>query len=177
MLQDNQLLPYFIRSMKQMKELLHAEQQELDHMLKIIEEQEKQLCIDTAEEKLHRYEQLFLLKSENLTINERRRNIKAKLNARITARKSDMIYEIQQLTGHPTEIEEYYDQYYFMVGLVQNDLSSAFVAVVRNYLDEIKPAHLGYDLSLIRYEETTQRIGGNMIMSSIMTWDGDLNGI
>lgn len=174
---DQQMLPQFIRNMKQMRELLEAEQIELDRMYNVIKEQEKQLCINTADQKLARYEQMFALDPTGLTAIERRRNLIAKLNARITATKQNMIHEIQRLTGHPVEIKEYYDQYMFTVGLIQNDLSDAFVRAVRLYLDEIKPAHLGYDLSLIRYEESLIKEGIGMVLSSIMSWEVDLSGI
>lgn len=168
---DNQMLPYFVQSMREMQELLNAEQMELERMQQEIRNQEKQLCINSSDEKLYRYEQCFALDSAGLSLNERRKNVIAKLNARITATKQNLLFEIQKMTGNPVEIQEFFDRYLFTVGLVQNNLSDAFVKAVRDYLDIIKPAHLAYDLSLIRYDETSINLGGGVIMSSIMCWE------
>lgn len=165
-------LPQFILENPDIAELLESEQIELDYLSECIELLRVQTTISTASIYLDRYEKIMAMDiNPSLSDKERIGRVLAKLNSRVTATKDNIIHEIKRMTGHQVTVTEYYDQYCFIVYLIQNDLSDAFVQAVRNYLDEIKPAHLAYDLSLTRNEEAQIHIGGNYIISGIMKWE------
>lgn len=165
---DTKYLPFWLQNMQQMDELLNAESRELDRLHNALEEYIRELSLSTANELLARYEKIFDLTSEGLTQDERKKNLIAKLNARYTATKQSIYNELTAMTGLPVEIEEHPEQYLFLVNIVQSNLSDAFVAAIRSYLDMIKPAHIAYDLTLVRYEQSSINTRYAMLHSSIL---------
>lgn len=170
-LNDNQMLPLFVRDMKQMRDLLQAEQSELDIMRTAILHMHDQAYVNTADELLWRYEKIYDLSSKGLTLEERRKNVIAKINTQVLGDKKTVIEELKKLTGRIIEFDEFCYDYFIKVGVVQNDLSDAFVRAIRKYLDTVKPAHIGYELSLIRYEEYIAHIGGALIDSTYLAFE------
>lgn len=152
---DTKYLPLWLQNMQQMDELLTAESKELDRLHNALEEYIRELSLSTANDLLARYEKMFDLTGDGLTQEERRKNLIAKLNARYTASRQSIYNELTAMTGLPVEIEEHPEQYLFLVNIVQSNLSDAFVAAIRSYLDMIKPAHIAYDLTLVRYEQSS----------------------
>lgn len=165
---ETKYLPLWLQNMQQMNELLQAESKELDRLHNALEEYIRELSLNTANELLSRYEKMFDLKSEGLTQDERRKNLIAKLNARYTATKQSIYNELTAMTGLPVEIEEHPEQYLFLVNIVQSNLSDAFVVAIRSYLDMIKPAHIAYDLTLVRYEQSSINAKYAVLHSSIL---------
>lgn len=165
---ETKYLPLWLQNMQQMNELLQAESKELDRLHNALEEYIRELSLNTANELLSRYEKMFDLKSEGLTQDERRKNLIAKLNARYTATRQSIYNELTAMTGLPVEIEEHPEQYLFLVNIVQSNLSDAFVAAIRSYLDMIKPAHIAYDLTLVRYEHSSINARYAVLHSSIL---------
>ncbi|MCR0205665.1 YmfQ family protein [[Clostridium] innocuum] len=165
---DTKYLPFWLQNMQQMNELLTVESKELDRLHNVLEEYIKELSLNTANELLSRYEKIFDLTGEGLTQDERRKNLIAKLNARYTATRQSIYNELTAMTGLPVEIEEHPEQYLFLVNIVQSNLSDAFVAAIRDYLDMIKPAHIAYDLTLVRYEQSSIKAKYAVLQSSIL---------
>lgn len=168
---DTKYLPFWLQNMKEMDELLTAESKELDRLHNVLEEYIRELSLNTASELLSRYEKMFDLMGEGLTQDERRKNLIAKLNARYTATKQSIYNELTTMTGLPVEIEEHPEQYLFLVNIVQSNLSDAFVAAIRSYLDMIKPAHIAYDLTLIRHEQSSINARYAVLHSSILDFE------
>lgn len=162
------MLPKFVADCEEMSDLLQAEQLELDKMSNEINRNIEELYISKSSELLSRYEKIFDLSGTGLTINERRRQLTAKLNAQYSCTRNSLINDLQKMTGLPIELIENYASYTFSVSLVQNNLSEAFVEAVKKHLDMIKPAHLDYVLALIKYDESLIRVGVPMIHSSCM---------
>lgn len=162
------MLPRFIAECDEMGDLLQAEQLELDKMSNEINRNIQELYISKASELLSRYEKIFDLSGIGLTADERRRQITAKLNAQYSCTRRSLIQDLQDMTGLPIELVENYAAYTFAVSLIQNNLSEAFVEAVKKHLDMIKPAHLDYVLSLVKYDESMIRFGSPIIHSSFI---------
>lgn len=165
---DTKYLPLWLQNMQQMNELLTAESRELDRMHNVLEKYIQELSLNTANEMLARYEKMFDLTGEGLSQDERRKNLIAKLNARYTATRQSIYNELSAMTGLPVEIEEHPEQYLFLVNIVQSNLSDAFVAAIRSYLDMIKPAHIAYELTLIRHEQSSINARYAVLHSAIL---------
>lgn len=162
------MLPEFILAMDEMKELFNAIQPEIDRIDNFIKQLLKQLIINKADALLERYERIYALSSAGLTIEERRKNLLAKENAVYSATKQNILSELKRMTGLPVEIEEIFEENMFTVNLIQNNLSDEFVEAIKKYLDMIKPAHIAYLLSLIRYEESYTQVAIATIQSKIL---------
>lgn len=168
MINDKNMLPEFVLAMSEMKELLNAIQPEIDRIEYFITALLRQLIINDADMLLERYEQIYNLNGAGLTIEERRKNLLAKENAVYSSTRQNILNELKNMTGLPVEITEIFDQDMFTVNLIQNNLSDEFVSAIRNYLDMVKPAHIAYLLSLVRYEETKTRIAVSTVYSKLL---------
>lgn len=163
------MLPKFVVECDEVKDLLQSEQLELDKMTNEINRLVQELYISKSTALLSRYEKIFDLSGAGLTIEERRRQLTAKLNAQYLCTKQSLVHDIQAMTGLPVELTENYAAYTFAVSLIQNNLSEAFVEAVKKHLDMIKPAHLAYVISLVKYDESMIRVGIPIIHSSLLT--------
>lgn len=168
MLNDTTKLPEFVLAMEEIKELLEAVQPEIDRLENFLIQLLNQLLINEADNYLNRYEKIYNLSGAGLTIEERRKNILAKENANYSSNVYSILEELKKMTGLPVEIKEIFEEKMFTVALIQNNLSNEYVSAIRNYLDMVKPAHIGYILSLIRYEETYTNVAIATIHSKIL---------
>ncbi len=143
------MLPYLVRNIPQISDLLQAEQKEIDSLQELISSTHDELYISSCIDLIGRYEQIFNIDySDFLTLEERRLNIIVKLtlrsNTTIQALK-DIVFII---SGCDSEIIEYYSEYSFLVNiLLDSDGSTQSTNQVVSQINIMKPAHLLYVLS------------------------------
>lgn len=146
---DAFMLPKRVRTMKQMTDLLAAEQTELTQAQRAIAALENQLTISTSTFLIHRHERIFdipINTTESLEV--RRARLLAKLNTRGTTTVEAIKEMVGIVTGCEGDVIEYFDEYFFSV-IVQMAFKGAFpdLQELANQIDEIKPAHLIFDFA------------------------------
>lgn len=138
-------LPQFILDNPDVKELLEAEQNELDRFINYVEMMRNQTSISTASIYLERYEKMFGLNvNGSLTDQERVGKILAKLNTRTNSTVEAIKTVVSSITGCPTDIEEYYDQYTFMIDVLRDNDVIINIEDIKEAVEIIKPAHLAF---------------------------------
>ena len=168
-----QFLPQFILSNPDIKELLDAEQVEIDRLSDCIELLRSQTIISTASIYLSRYEAMFGFETNSKSDSDsvRIRRILAKLNTQTNATLATMRKIISTITySKDIQINEYFAQYIFTIDIIRNkdDLMSVNnIADITDLVETIKPAHLGYIIHLIRSDNPTTNIGVGTLVSSI----------
>lgn len=146
-LNDVSMLPMRIRTMQPMDDLLASEDIELKLLHQTILHKEAQLFICTAEEELPRYEQCFSLPTNPaLSIEERRKRIIAKMNARAPSTLEFMKNTIEKLTGLKVTIRELYSTYTLCFTVYLNDVYELDVAMIKAQIKELRPAHLLFEV-------------------------------
>lgn len=142
-------LPQFILDNPDVKELLEAEQNELDRFTDYVEMMRNQTSISTASIYLERYEKMFGLNVNNaLTDQERIGRILAKLNTRTNSTVQAIKTVVSSITGCSTDIEEYYDQYSFMIDVLRDNDQLINIEDIKDAVEIIKPAHLAFTVMM-----------------------------
>lgn len=165
------MLPKMLTENEDMADILKAEQQEIEILQQEIQKNLNQLAISTADDLLSRYERIYDVSGRNMTIQERRKQLLSKKNARYSCTKENLQNDLINMTGLPVNISEVFSDYLFQVELIQNSLSDAFVLAIRNFLDTVKPAHMDYSLSLVRYEENYTHMGASRVDSTLQIFE------
>lgn len=138
-------LPQFLLDNPDMAELLSAEQKELDNFFDYIELMRNQPTISTASIYLSRHEKMFGLGvSPALSDSERIGRVLAKLNTRTNSTVEAIKVVVSSITGCGTDIEEYYDQYMFMIDVLRDNSQLISVEDIKAAVEIIKPAHLAF---------------------------------
>lgn len=138
-------LPQFLLDNPDMAELLSAEQKELDNFFDYIELMRNQPTISTASIYLSRHEKMFGLGvSPALSDSERIGRVLAKLNTRTNSTVEAIKVVVSSITGCGTDIEEYYDQYLFMIDVLRDNSQLISVEDIKAAVEIIKPAHLAF---------------------------------
>lgn len=138
-------VPPFVARMREMAELFGAEQPELDRLEGILTELLAQFYIKTATYSLEQWEQDFgLVVDPELTLEQRRARVLAKLNMRMPATVKMLENLVRQTMGEENvRIEEHPAEYAFTV-YVQEDKLSALLGIARKAVHDARPAHLNY---------------------------------
>ncbi len=131
--------------MREMAELFGAEQPELDRLEGILTELLAQFYIKTATYSLNQWEQDFgIAENPELTQEQRRAQVLAKLNMRMSATVKMLENLVRQTVGAENVwIEEHPAEYAFTV-YVQEDKLSDFLGIARRAVHDARPAHLNY---------------------------------
>lgn len=138
-------LPQFLLSNPDMAELLSAEQKELENFFDYIELMRNQPTISTASIYLSRYEKMFGLGiSPALSDSERIGRILAKMNTRTNSTVEAIKVVVTSISGCSTDIEEYYDQYMFMIDVLRDNSQLISVEDIKAAVEIIKPAHIAF---------------------------------
>lgn len=174
-----QFLPQFILSNPDIKELLDAEQSEIDRLSECIELLRMQTTVSTASLYLDRYEQIMAMDiSPSLSDTERIGRILAKLNTRTTATPEAIKTIVRSFTGSDTEIEEHFNDYSFLVFIKRENDQVIRMKDIRDAIDVIKPAHLAYQLSVkfpvgvgIRFHMQTYHVAHDVCGNTGMSGD------
>lgn len=142
-------LPQFIIDDPDINELLKVEQQELDIFEAYVELIRDQVYISSASLYLTRYEKMFGLETnESLSVQERSARILAKLNTRTNSTVEAIKNVVTSISKSPTEIDENYDEYTFMINIIRDIDEIVSVEDIRNAVEIIKPAHLDYHIQM-----------------------------
>lgn len=138
-------VPSFVAQMREMAELFGAEQPELDRLEGILTELLAQFYIKTATYSLDQWEEDFgIVKDPELTQEQRRARVLAKLNMRMPATVKMLENLVRQTMGEENvRIEEHPAEYAFTV-YVQEDKLSDFLGIARRAVHTARPAHLNY---------------------------------
>ena len=159
-------MPDYYYNSNATKEVLTSQSYEVGKLLVTLEDIEKQLYIDTATWGLDIWERVYNVVSlPTDTYTHRREGIKAKLRGQGTTTKQMLINTATAFSGGDVEVIEHSAEYSFTLkfvgakGIPQN--MAGFLAM----LEDIKPAHLGYD---IQYSYNVW----NVIEGQAMTWSG-----
>lgn len=146
-LNDVSMLPMRIRTMQPMNDLLAAEDIELRLLHQTILHKEAQLFICTAEDELPRYERCFSLPTNPaLLIEERRKRIIAKMNARAPSTLEFMKTTIENLTGLKVNIKELYSEFTLQFKVYLNDQYELDLPMIKAQINELRPAHLLFEV-------------------------------
>lgn len=138
-------LPQFLLNNPDMAELLAAEQKELENFFDYIELMRNQPTISTASIYLSRYEKMFGLSiSPALSDTERIGRILAKMNTRTNSTVEAIKVVVSSISGCATDIEEYYDQYMFMIDVMRDNSQVINIEDIKAAVEIIKPAHLAF---------------------------------
>lgn len=143
MLKDS--LPCFSACMRDMEELLQAEQPEIDRLEEILSEMERQLYIKTATYALSVWEREFgIVGNPGSTAEQRRAAVLGKLNTRTPATVGMIENLVRQTMGaERVEIIEHPEEYRFEVHVSVDTLTGS-LAVAKKAVYHARPAHLGY---------------------------------
>lgn len=133
-------------SMRQMDELLEAEQMEIDRMHVEVEKQHERMCVKTADEAgIILWEKEYgLIHDSSLTLQQKRARVLAKMNSGETATPSMLAGLVKQvIDADYVNIIEYPAEYYFEV-LVGTRYLADNMQIAKDAIDEARPAHLDY---------------------------------
>lgn len=157
---DRFMLPYLVRSMAQMRELLAAEQAELDLMLRTIAAWPDELTVSTCTALLARYEALLDISADaGSGLEDRRSAVVAKLNAYSVATPAYIKELAEAVIGGSVEVKEFFSSYIFRVSISVNEApNSQKVSNFREQLEQIKPAHLLAELVVALQLRTEHRL-------------------
>lgn len=145
---DMYTLPQRVRTMREMADLLQAEQAEIEVLQKTAQTLVAELHMHSSKYLLDRYEKMFALPVNSQMDSEERQ---ARLIGKLNARQMTTVRMIKALSiliiGYDAEIEEQYALYSFIIRIRipaahDNPHLRAFI----EHVEEIKPAHLGFGL-------------------------------
>lgn len=156
-------VPPFVAQMREMAELFVAEQPELDRMESDLSRLLAQFYIKTADYSLDRWEEDFGLAADpELTLQQRRARVLAKLNSRPPATVRRLENLVRQTMGEDNVwIEEHPEDYSFTV-YIQEDRLSDLLGIAEQAVHDTRPAHLNYHFieRLIRNAQAQMYAGG-----------------
>lgn len=144
---DNFMLPKWVRTMEPMADLLAAEQTELTQAQRIIAALENQGVISTSTLLLARHERIFGLPTNlSESLDARRTRLLAKLNTHGTTTVQAIKEMVKIVTGREGDVIEHFEGYSFsvIVHLLFPDETTALQELIQQ-IEEIKPAHLVFD--------------------------------
>jgi len=132
--------------MRQMDELLEAEQEEIDLLLSELEKMYKRLYVKSSDITGIRYweEDFAVSHDDTLTIEQRRARILAKINGSASATKEMLENLVKQVLGADrVTIVEYPREYRFVI-YVSTKTYEENMKIADAAVDEARPAHLAY---------------------------------
>lgn len=161
MLKDS--LSFLEAEMKQMKELLEAEQGEIDLLMLMLENIYKRLYVKTSDmQGLVQWEREYGISFNTaLTMQQRRSQILAKLNSNMPATKEMLENLVRQvLNADSVSITEYPEEYRFVI-YVGTQRFEENMGIADAAVDGARPAHLAYKFinTLIRKYKCNMFVG------------------
>lgn len=177
MLKDT--VPGFVSRMKEIAEVFHAEQPELDQMKRRLEEIVKQFYVKTATFSLERWERDFGIGFDpSMDIDQRRARILAKMNMRTPATvKMLENLVLQTLDADRVFIKEYPSDYSFVIYVEKEYLVELGIAAEAVYY--ARPAHLDYRFIqvLVRRAEMMEHVGVYGMYLPVKDGETDVDGL
>ena len=158
-------LPSFYHNSDVIKSFMESNSIEVDTLKAYIEDLSKNLYVKTATWGLDLFEEeLGLVTDKSVSYEERRERILAKKRGNGTTTKAMIKNTAEAFSGGQVEVIEKFNEYSFIVKFVGVRGIPKNLALFKQMIEEIKPAHLNYELAF------TYTVW-NMIMSKSNIWN------
>ena len=157
-------LPSFYHNSDVIKSFMESNSIEVDTLKAYIEDLSKNLYVKTATWGLDLFEEeLGLVTDKSISYEERRERILAKKRGNGTTTKAMIKNTAEAFSGGEVEVIENFNDYSFVVKFVGIKGIPKNLTLFKNMIEEIKPAHLNYELAF------TYTVW-NMVMATDNTW-------
>ena len=170
MIKDN--LPLFVYKIKQMKELIDAEEVELEHLYSFFEELSNEFNIFSCTDTIERFEKDYAIESNaELSISQRRLKILVKKYQKLLPTIANLEDTIKSLLNADiVKIKEVgcrFDIYVGSASLLEN------MDIAKKFFKDIRPAHFEYKFinSVPRDETVEMYIGVNEFVHKKMKFE------
>ena len=141
-------LPSFYHNSDVIKSFMESNSIEVDTLKAYIEDLSKNLYVKTATWGLDLFEEeLGLVTDKSISYEERRERILAKKRGNGTTTKKMLKNTAEAFSGGEVEIIENFEDYSFIVKFVGVLGIPKNLTLFKNMIEEIKPAHLNYELA------------------------------
>jgi hypothetical protein len=158
-------LPSFYHNSDVIKSFMESNSIEVDTLKAYIEDLIKNLYIKTATWGLDLFEEeLGLATDKSISYEERRERILAKKRGNGTTTKAMIKNTAEAFSGGEVEVIENFNNYSFVVKFVGVKGIPKNLTLFKNMIEEIKPAHLNYELAF------TYTVW-SMVMATDNTWN------
>jgi hypothetical protein len=158
-------LPSFYHNSDVIKTFMESNSIEVDTLKAYIEDLIKNLYIKTATWGLDLFEEeLGLATDKSISYEERRERILAKKRGNGTTTKAMIKNTAEAFSGGEVEVIENFNDYSFVVKFVGIKGIPKNLTLFKNMIEEIKPAHLNYELAF------TYTVW-SMVMATDNTWN------
>jgi hypothetical protein len=173
-------LPSFYHNSDVIKSFMESNSIEVDTLKAYIEDLIKNLYIKTATWGLDLFEEeLGLATDKSISYEERRERILAKKRGNGTTTKAMIKNTAEAFSGGEVEVIENFNDYSFVVKFVGIKGIPKNLTLFKNMIEEIKPAHLNYELaftytvwSMVMAADNTWNDFNNKTWVELMTYEG-----
>ena len=158
-------LPIFYHNSNVIRSFMESNSIEVDTLKAYIEDLSENLYVKTATWGLDLFEEeLGLVTDKSISYKERRERILAKKRGNGTTTKTMIKNTAEAFSGGEVEVIENFSDYSFIVKFVGVKGIPKNLALFKKMIEEIKPAHLNYELAF------TYTVW-SMVMAATNTWD------
>ena len=173
-------LPSFYHNSDVIKSFMESNSIEVDTLKAYIEDLSKNLYVKTATWGLDLFEEeLGLATDKSISYEERRERILAKKRGNGTTTKAMIKNTAEAFSGGEVEVIENFNDYSFVVKFVGVKGIPKNLTLFKNMIEEIKPAHLNYELaftytvwSMVMATDNTWNDFNNKTWVELMTYEG-----
>jgi hypothetical protein len=173
-------LPSFYHNSDVIKSFMESNSIEVDTLKAYIEDLSKNLYIKTATWGLDLFEEeLGLTTDKSISYEERRERVLAKKRGNGVTTKKMLKNAAEAFSGGEVEIIENFEDYSFIVKFVGIKGIPKNLTLFKNMIEEIKPAHLNYELaftytvwSMVMATDNTWNDFNNKTWVELMTYEG-----
>lgn len=158
-------LPIFYHNSNVIRSFMESNSIEVDTLKAYIEDLSENLYVKTATWGLDLFEEeLGLVTDKSISYKERRERILAKKRGNGSTTKAMIKNTAEAFSGGEVEVIENFSDYSFIVKFVGVKGIPKNLALFKKMIEEIKPAHLNYELAF------TYTVW-SMVMAATNTWD------
>ena len=173
-------LPSFYHNSDVIKTFMESNSIEVDTLKAYIEDLSKNLYVKSATWGLDLFEEeLGLATDKSISYEERRERILAKKRGNGTTTKAMIKNTAEAFSGGEVEVIENFSDYSFIVKFVGIKGIPKNLTLFKNMIEEIKPAHLNYELaftytvwSMVMAADNTWNDFGSKTWVELMTYEG-----
>ena len=173
-------LPSFYHNSDVIKTFMESNSIEVDTLKAYIEDLSKNLYVKSATWGLDLFEEeLGLATDKSISYEERRERILAKKRGNGTTTKAMIKNTAEAFSGGEVEVIENFSDYSFIVKFVGIKGIPKNLTLFKNMIEEIKPAHLNYELaftytvwSMVMATDNTWNDFNNKTWVELMTYEG-----
>jgi hypothetical protein len=173
-------LPSFYHNSNIVKSFIDSNSIEANILKDYVEDLNNNLYVKTATWGLNLFEEeLGLTTDESISYEERRERILAKKRGNGTTTKAMIKNTAEAFSGGEVEVIENFNDYSFVVKFVGVKGIPKNLTLFKNMIEEIKPAHLNYELaftytvwSMVMAADNTWNDFNNKTWVELMTYEG-----